>query len=75
MLQQTLNVLIFCMTTKIFVVLSSFKVNFDINNYIISTLNFYDVHTTRRRNESSYFLDTSLQRNLFEIMTFLINHA
>ena len=62
-------------TTRAFAVLSSFRANSDINNRVILTSNLYDAHTTRRRNESSYSLDMSSQRNLLEIMTFLTGHA
>ena len=44
----------FYITTRAFVVSSfSFKVNFDINNRVISTSNLYDARTICRRNESS----------------------
>ena len=43
--------------TKIFVIsFFSFKINFDINNCVISTLNFYDVYITCYRNEFLCFL-------------------
>ena len=62
MFQQTLNVMTSYITTKAFVVSSSFKANFDINNRVTLTSNFmtsvqhvvatnHYVILTRRRNE------------------------
>ena len=75
MSQQTLNVTASYITTKVFIISSFFKVNFNINNRVILTLNLYDVCTTRCRNKLSYLFDTSSQQYFFEIMMFLIDHA